>query len=61
MERICTYGLFEHLLTGEKLYVFNAHFDHIGEQARKNSALLIQQKIQQLQILTEPIIVMGDF
>lgn len=61
MERICTYGLFEHLLTGEKLYVINAHFDHIGEQARKNSALLIQQKIQQLQILTEPLIVMGDF
>ncbi|GGG34683.1 hypothetical protein GCM10011414_00170 [Croceivirga lutea] len=61
MERICTYALFEHLTTGEKIYVFNAHFDHIGEQARKNSALLIEQKLQQLQILTEPVIVMGDF
>ena len=41
MERICTYALFENLVSGQKFYVFNTHFDHIGKVAREKSADLI--------------------
>ncbi len=41
-------------------YFFNTHFDHIGVEARKNSAELILQKIQSL-AGNKPIIVTGDF
>ena len=35
MERISTYALFEAKDSGEKFWVFNTHFDHVGEQARR--------------------------
>lgn len=38
LERICTYGLFEDLNSGKKLWVFNTHFDHRGKTAREKSA-----------------------
>jgi endonuclease/exonuclease/phosphatase family metal-dependent hydrolase len=34
--------------SGDTLWFFNTHFDHIGEEARKNSALLILSKINEL-------------
>ncbi len=61
MERICTYGLFKHKTSGLQCWVFNAHFDHIGEAARSNSASLILTKIRQLNKQDLPVIVMGDF
>lgn len=61
LERICTYGLFEELATGKKFYVFNTHFDHIGELARTNSARLILEKIEELNPEKLPVIVTGDF
>ena len=48
MERICTYGLFEHNATGKSIWVFNTHFDHIGVIAREKSAELIISKIKGL-------------
>jgi len=60
MERICTYGLFEHKSSKEKVYVFNTHFDHIGMEARKKSAELIAAKIKELNTDNNPIILMGD-
>ena len=47
MERICTYGLFENIKSKEKILVFNTHFDHIGNLARKESASLILKKIDE--------------
>lgn len=61
MERICTYGLFQHKKTKQNYWVFNAHFDHIGIEARKNSAKLIIEKIKSLNTNNYPIILMGDF
>jgi endonuclease/exonuclease/phosphatase family metal-dependent hydrolase len=60
MERICTYALFEDKTTKDKFWVFNAHFDHIGEIARANSIDLILQKIKGLNRQNLPVFFMGD-
>lgn len=60
MERICTFGLFEHKTTKQKVWVFNTHFDHIGIAARDNSAELIVAKIREMNTSSTPTIVMGD-
>lgn len=59
--RICTYALFEDKETGKKFWHFNTHFDHIGDQARKESAKLIWKKIQELNSEDLPAILSGDF
>jgi endonuclease/exonuclease/phosphatase family metal-dependent hydrolase len=59
--RICTYGLFQEITTGQKFWVFNTHFDHIGLLARKNSAKLILEKIKTLNKQGYPVILTGDF
>ncbi|MFN4762814.1 endonuclease/exonuclease/phosphatase family protein [Gillisia sp. Q332] len=61
MERVCTYALFEDRESGEKFWVFNSHFDHIGEKAREESARLIWKMIQQLNSEDLPVVLMGDF
>ena len=61
MERICTYGFFMEKATGKMFWVFNTHFDHIGELARVESAKLIVQKIKEINKDDLPVIVMGDF
>lgn len=61
LERICTYGFFQDRKTGEKFRVFNTHFDHMGVEARKNSAILILQKIKSLNADDQPVVLMGDF
>lgn len=60
MERICTYGLFEELKTGEHFLVFNTHFDHIGTVAREKSAALIVAKIKEINSNKLPVVLMGD-
>ncbi len=61
MERICTYGLFKNKTNNEQFWVFNTHFDHIGNKAKEKSVLLILQKMTTLNINNLPVIVMGDF
>jgi endonuclease/exonuclease/phosphatase family metal-dependent hydrolase len=61
LERICTYGRFLNRKTGKKFWAFNTHFDHMGVEARKNSAILILQKIKSLNIDNLPVVLMGDF
>lgn len=46
--RVCSYGLFENKITKKRLWVFNTHFDHVGETARLESARLIMERIKQL-------------
>ncbi len=60
-KRVCTYGLFRNISSGQQFWVFNTHFDHMGEQARKNSALLVLQKIDTLNKSGLPVILTGDF
>jgi len=59
--RICTYGLFTDLKTSKKIWIFNTHLDHVGEQARLNGIKLIQQRIAEVNTKDYPVILMGDF
>jgi endonuclease/exonuclease/phosphatase family metal-dependent hydrolase len=61
MQRICTYARFEHIKTGKQFWVFNTHFDHIGEIARAESARLILKKVEVLNVLKLPVLISGDF
>lgn len=58
--RICTWVKFKDLQTKRNFFVFNTHFDHIGKTARKESAVLIQKKADNIAKNTAAII-MGDF
>ncbi|HEA31512.1 MAG TPA: endonuclease/exonuclease/phosphatase family protein [Leeuwenhoekiella sp.] len=60
LPRVCTYGLFRLKEGGEKTWVFNTHFDHVGQEARVNSAQLILDKIKELNTENYPVVVMGD-
>lgn len=60
MERICTYALLEDKATKYQFYVFNAHFDHIGNLARANSVELILKQIKTLNDKDLPVFLMGD-
>ena len=60
--RICTWGKFQSKVSGKRFFVFNTHFDHKGYEARKNSATLIKDKIEELSEKSGlPVILMGDF
>jgi endonuclease/exonuclease/phosphatase family metal-dependent hydrolase len=59
--RVCTYGLFRDKKTKQKLWVFNTHFDHVGNVARVESAKLILKKIKEVNKQNLPVILTGDF
>lgn len=60
--RVVAWGKFQSKVTGKQFFVFNTHFDHIGNEARKNSAFLIRDKIIELSKNQGlPIILTGDF
>ncbi|HOS47566.1 MAG TPA: endonuclease/exonuclease/phosphatase family protein [Bacteroidia bacterium] len=61
MERIVTFAMLKSLSSKDTLYVFNCHMDHIGKVARENSAKLILQIIDAMNINRNKVIVMGDF
>ncbi|GHE71102.1 endonuclease/exonuclease/phosphatase family protein [Roseivirga thermotolerans] len=61
LPRVCTYAEFEHKASGKKFWFFNTHFDHVGEEARANSAQLIVDKIKQIAGDKAPIVLSGDF
>jgi len=61
LPRICTYGFFKDKENGARFFVFNTHFDHVGMQAREESAQLILQKIKELNPDNHPTVLMGDF
>lgn len=46
--RICSWVYLQHKKSGKKFYFFNAHYDHQGIQARRESSKLILQKIQEI-------------
>ena len=53
--------LFENILSKEKIWFFNTHFDHIGNDARKNSTDLILKMIKNINSNNIPLILTGDF
>jgi len=60
IKRVCTYGLFKTKNTGQHFWVFNTHFDHRGEEARKESIFLIIEKMRQINKQNLPVILTGD-
>ena len=60
MPRIVTWGYFKDLKTKKKFYVFNTHYDHIGQIARSESSKLVLKKIKEI-AGNENTILMGDF
>lgn len=59
--RVCTYGLFQNKKTKKKLWVFNTHFDHVGDVARAESSKLILEKIRKINKGNLPVVLTGDF
>jgi len=61
LNRICTYAQFFDLESKESFWVFNTHFDHVGEVARMKSSELILQKVQEVTNGTrQAVILCGD-
>jgi len=58
--RVFTYGKFKHEDFGI-FYVFNTHYDHMGQQAREESSKVILNKIEEINQEKLPVILMGDF
>ncbi|MDR1897195.1 MAG: endonuclease/exonuclease/phosphatase family protein [Prevotellaceae bacterium] len=59
-ERIVTWAYMKDRQTGKKFYVFNTHFDHRGNVARRESSKLLLSKIQEI-ANGRQVIVTGDF
>lgn len=59
--RICTYGLMSVLNSDEKIWVFNTHLDHKGNEAQLNGIKLIETEIKKVNTKNYPVIIMGDF
>ena len=60
LPRVCSWGHFKCKDTGFEFLFFNLHMDHVGKQARVESAYLVQQKMQELGA-NLPAILTGDF
>ncbi len=60
IERIATWGIFRDRTTGRRFVVLNTHFDHVGAQARAESARLILNRLTSI-APDLPRIVTGDF
>lgn len=61
LNRVATYGVFSTVNSNKKIVVYNTHFDHMGKQARENSAKLIVHHIKTYHFSKEQLVVMGDF
>lgn len=60
LTRIVTWARFRDIKTKKVFFVFNTHFDHIGKEARRESAKLLKQKVKDI-AGNDPVIVTGDF
>jgi endonuclease/exonuclease/phosphatase family metal-dependent hydrolase len=58
--RVATWAKLKDLKTKRIFMVVNTHFDHVGTEARKQSAVILKKFVGELPAGT-PVIVMGDF
>ncbi len=58
--RICSWAFLRDMVSGSEFYLFNMHYDHEGELARRNSSLLLLQKVREI-AGDNPVICTGDF
>ncbi|WP_372774147.1 endonuclease/exonuclease/phosphatase family protein [Mangrovibacterium sp.] len=59
--RICTYIKLEEYDGRKNFWVFNTHFDHLGVEAKRESARLVMSKIKELNNDKLPVVLTGDF
>jgi endonuclease/exonuclease/phosphatase family metal-dependent hydrolase len=59
LPRIVTWAKFRHKISADTFFVFNTHFDHIGREARRESAKLIARKVEEISGIY-PALIMGD-
>jgi endonuclease/exonuclease/phosphatase family metal-dependent hydrolase len=60
LNRIVTWAKLRDKTTGQEVIIFNTHFDHKGEIARRESAKLVLRKVKEIAKDT-PFLVTGDF
>lgn len=60
LNRIVTWAKFRTVNKKTEFYMFNTHFDHIGQVARRESAILLLRKIKEIAGNTRTILT-GDF
>ena len=60
LPRIVTYARFKDRKTKKEFYHFNTHFDHRGKIARRESAKLLLQKVNEIAGKL-PVVITGDF
>lgn len=60
LPRICSWGKFQNIKTGFTFFFFNLHMDHIGVNARAESAKLVLAKVKAM-AGDIPAILTGDF
>ena len=58
--RIVTWAKFTDIKRNRTFFVFNTHFDHIGKEARRESARLLKQKVKDI-AGNNPVVITGDF
>lgn len=61
LPRIVTYGMLRSKTNMDTVHVFNAHYDHMGEIARKESSMLIAKLIKEKNLGQAKVILLGDF
>ena len=59
--RVCSWVELKEKSSGKIVFVFNTHFDHVGETARARSADLILKKIREINPEGKPTVLCGDF
>ena len=59
--RIATWALLRDTTSGVRLAVLNTHFDHLGQEARVNSAAMIADWARARVAVGLPVVVLGDF
>jgi endonuclease/exonuclease/phosphatase family metal-dependent hydrolase len=58
--RVASWGTFKDLKSKKDFLLINTHFDHMGNEARKNSAALLKQKAAEI-AKDFPLVITGDF
>jgi formylglycine-generating enzyme required for sulfatase activity/endonuclease/exonuclease/phosphatase family metal-dependent hydrolase len=61
LPRIVTWGRLRDRRNGAVFHLFNTHFDHRGETARRESARLLRRKVAEIAGQDGPVVVTGDF
>lgn len=59
--RICSWVKLKEKSSAQVFFVFNTHFDHKGEEARRESARLILRKVEEISAGSGSVVLCGDF